>query len=60
MMKETYQKSYGQVLKGRNHGQQEYERNEYRRPSTFRKQRSFNIVKETTKEKIMINQGRNS
>jgi hypothetical protein len=42
MTKETEQKSYAEVLKGRNHGQQESERNEYKRPSTFRQQRSFN------------------
>jgi hypothetical protein len=41
MTKETKQKSYAEVLKGRNHGQQESERNEYIRPSTFRKQRSI-------------------
>jgi hypothetical protein len=42
MTKEIEQKSYAKVLKGRNHGQQESERNEYKRPSTFRQQRSFN------------------
>jgi hypothetical protein len=42
MTKEIEQKSYAKVLKGRNHGQQESERNEYIRPSTFRQQRSFN------------------
>jgi hypothetical protein len=36
------QKSYAKVLKGRNHGQQESERNEYKRHSTFRKQAIFN------------------
>ena len=35
-------KSYVEVLKGRNHGQQESERNEYIRPSTFRQQRNVN------------------
>jgi hypothetical protein len=41
-------KSYVEVLKGRNHGQQESKKNEYnrdtssRRPSTFKQQRSFN------------------
>jgi hypothetical protein len=42
MTKETEQKSYAEVLKGRNHGQQESERNEYKRPSTFKQQGSFN------------------
>jgi hypothetical protein len=42
MMKATKQKSYAEVLKGRNHGQQESERNEYKRPSTFKQQGSFN------------------
>jgi hypothetical protein len=42
MTKETDQKSYAKVLKGRNHGQKESERNEYKIPSTFRHQRSFN------------------
>jgi hypothetical protein len=42
MTKATEQKSYAKVLKGRNHGQKELERNEYRRPSTFRKQRNVN------------------
>jgi hypothetical protein len=42
MMKATEQMSYAEVLKGRNHGQQESERDEYIRPSTFRQQRSFN------------------
>jgi hypothetical protein len=41
-------KSYAEVLKGMNHGQQESKKNEYnrdtssRRPSTFRQKRSFN------------------
>jgi chromosome segregation ATPase len=41
-------KSYAEVLKGRNHGQQESKKNEYNRdtysiiPSTFKQQRSFN------------------
>jgi hypothetical protein len=42
MMKETKQKSYVEVIKGRNHGQQDSKRNEYRRPSTFRHQEIFN------------------
>jgi hypothetical protein len=42
MTKETKQRSYAEVLKGRNHGQQKSERNEYIRSSTFIKQRSFN------------------
>jgi hypothetical protein len=60
MTKETKQKSYAEVLKGRNHSQQESERNEYKRPSTFRQQRSFNHDEGINKENIMINQGRNS
>jgi hypothetical protein len=40
--KEIEQKSYVEVLKERNHGQQHSERNEYKRPSTSRKQGSFN------------------
>jgi hypothetical protein len=45
---EEKSKSYAEVLKGRNHGQQESKKNEYNRdtsstrPTTFRKQRSFN------------------
>jgi hypothetical protein len=45
---EEKRKSYAEVLKGRNHGQQESKKNEYNRdiystrPSTFKKQRSFN------------------
>jgi hypothetical protein len=42
MTKATKQRSYAEVLKGRNHGQQESKRDEYIRPSTFRKQRIFN------------------
>jgi hypothetical protein len=36
MRKATQQKSDVEVLKGKNHGQQELQRNEYIRPSTFR------------------------
>jgi hypothetical protein len=42
MKKSTKQKCYAEGLKGRNHGQQESDRNEYRIPSTCRQQRSFN------------------
>jgi hypothetical protein len=42
MTKATKQKSYVEFLKGRSHGQPESERNEYKRPYTFRKQRNFN------------------
>jgi len=42
MTKAIEQKSYAEILKGRNHGQQESERNEYKRPSTFKKQGTFN------------------
>jgi hypothetical protein len=42
MTKAIERKSYAEVLKGRNHGQQESERNEYIRPSTFRQQRNVN------------------
>jgi hypothetical protein len=43
---EEKRKSYAEVLKGRNHGQPEYKKNDKdtssRRPSTFKPQRSFN------------------
>jgi hypothetical protein len=42
MTKETEKKSYVEVLKGRNYGQEETERNEYIKPYTFRKQIIFN------------------
>ena len=42
MTKETKQRSYVEFFKGRNHSQQESERNEYNIPSTFRKQIIFN------------------
>jgi hypothetical protein len=42
MTKATEEKSYVGVLKEMNNGQQELERNEYRRPSTIGQQRTFN------------------
>jgi hypothetical protein len=42
MTKAIEQNIYAKFLKERNYGQEESERNEYRRPSTFKKQGSFN------------------
>jgi len=46
MTKETKQKNYAEVLKGRNHGQPEYKKTDKdtysRRPSKFKQQISFN------------------